>query len=360
MSVQLATREGVTRESTVSMCTRESTVSIRVLHGLVDAVAAAGIDRQTFVDAAGLPASALEGSEGRLPRSEMMRLCELAMDVTGDSALGLHWGELHNDSTFTPLSHLIAHSANLRDGFKTLSEFMRLLSDQLSCVVSEQGDRVTVHFSSLPFLPQRLVRFIVEMEAVGILRLMRCFGAHVRPERVSFAYPAPPHRAEYARVFQGLEHFDEPVGGIVFERSLMNVAPPHRDDDVRNALEAIASRRALRLAKRTPYAVRVREQLVDQGPCVRADMSQVAHALGLSVRSLRRRLEAEGATFNGVANEAAAIIAKQLLEDKQRTIQEAAYEMGFADASGFHRAFKRWTGLTPRAYLDGRRATARD
>jgi len=351
MSLQCVTR---------ASATKESTVSIRVLHGLVDAVSAAGVDRRTFLDAAGFGAETLDGAEGRLPRSEMLRLCLLAMDITGDSALGLHWGEMHNDSTFTPLSHLIAHSANLRDGFKTLADFQRLLSDELSCVVSEQGDRVTVHFSSLPFVPPRLVMFIVEMEAVGILRLMRYFGAHVRPERVSFAYPAPAHRGEYARVFQGLERFSEPVAGITFERTLMNVVPPHRDDDVRSALEAIAARRALRLARRTPYAVRVRDQLVAQGPCIRADMSEVANALGLSVRSLRRRLEAEGETFNGVANEAAAIIAKQLLEDKQRTIQEAAYEMGFADASGFHRAFKRWTGLTPRAYLDGRAAHARD
>jgi AraC-like DNA-binding protein len=46
------------------------------------------------------------------------------------------------------------------------------------------------------------------------------------------------------------------------------------------------------------------------------------------------------------------VIAKQLLEDEQKSIQEATFEMGFADASGFHRAFKRWTGVTPRSYLE--------
>jgi AraC-like DNA-binding protein len=140
----------------------------------------------------------------------------------------------------------------------------------------------------------------------------------------------------------------------------MSSVPPHKDADVRSALQAIASRRVLRLTKRTPYSVRVREQLVKLGPCVRSDMSQVAHALGLSVRSLRRRLESEGETFNAVANEAAAIIAKHLLEDKHKSIQEAAFEMGFADASGFHRAFKRWTGVTPRSYLEGRQHSEQD
>lgn len=345
MSRQSAARAEATQEPSVSIC---------VLYGLIDAVAAAGVERDKFLVASGLSPSELASGDRRFPRSEMFRLCELAMELTGDPSLGLHWGERSTDSTFTPLSHLIAHSANLRSGFQTLSEFQQLLCDRLDCELIEEGDRAILRLAALPNASLRLRRFIVEMEAVGMYRLMRCFGAQVCPERVSFAYPTPEHRAEYTRIFGGLETFDQPFSGITFARSLMNAVPPHRDDDVRSALQAIASRRVLRMAKRTPYAVRVREQLVAQGPCVRTDMSQVAHALGLSVRSLRRRLEAEGETFNAVANEAAAIIAKQLLEDKQRTIQEAAYEMGFADASGFHRAFKRWTGQTPRAYLEGK------
>jgi AraC-like DNA-binding protein len=84
-------------------------------------------------------------------------------------------------------------------------------------------------------------------------------------------------------------------------------------------------------------------------------MEQVAHALGLSVRSLRRRLADEGQSYAAIANEALTIVAKHLLRDRQRTIQETAYEMGFADTSSFHRAFKRWTGTTPGAYLEALR-----
>jgi AraC-like DNA-binding protein len=345
MRVQYAERVGPNRESTIS---------IRVVQGLVDAVTANGIDRQSFLTAAKLSPTLLDDEDARLTRSDTFRLCELALDLTGDTAFGLHWGEIYTDSTFTPLSHLIAHSANLRAGFQTLFDYQRLMTDDPRYELVEDGDYVTLRFSSLPDHSPRLRMFVIEMEAVGIYRLLRSFGADVRPERVDFAYKPPVYHAEYARIFQGLERFEQPYSGLTFSRSLMSSVPPHKDDDVRSALQAIASRRVLRLTKRTPYALRVREQLVKLGPCVRSDMNQVAHALGMSVRSLRRRLEAEGATFNAVANEAAAIIAKQLLEDKHKSIQEAAFEMGFADASGFHRAFKRWTGVTPRSYLEGR------
>jgi AraC-like DNA-binding protein len=332
----------------------DSTVSIHVVQGLVDAVVSTGVERNAFLAAAGFNCALLCNDEARIGRLQMFRLCELALDLTGDAALGLHWGESSSESTFTPLSHLIAHSANLGTGFQTLFEYQRLMSDETTYELLEEGEQVTLRLSSPVEASVRLRTFVVEMEAVGIYRLMRMFGPEVRPQRISFAYAAPVYRGEYARIFQGIERFEQPYSCITFSRTLLGSVPPHKDDDVRSALQAIASRRVLRLTKRMPYALRVREQLVKLGRGVRWDMSEVAHALGLSVRSLRRRLEAEAVTFNAIANEAAAIIAKHLLEGRNRSIQEVAFDMGFADASGFHRAFKRWTGVTPRAYLEGR------
>jgi AraC-like DNA-binding protein len=139
----------------------------------------------------------------------------------------------------------------------------------------------------------------------------------------------------------------------VFERALLDLPAPHRDQEVHDVLSALAERRLLRITQRTPYALRVRDLLVRQEHPQRThDMKAVALSLGLSVRSLRRRLAAEGKSYNSVVREALAIVAKHLLRDKQRTIQETAYEMGFSDASTFHRAFKSWTGTTPSAYRE--------
>jgi AraC-like DNA-binding protein len=63
---------------------------------------------------------------------------------------------------------------------------------------------------------------------------------------------------------------------------------------------------------------------------------------------------AEGKSYNTVEKDALAIVARRLLRDEQRSIQEAAYEMGFSDTTAFHRAFKRWTGTTPSAYQESR------
>ena len=115
---------------------------------------------------------------------------------------------------------------------------------------------------------------------------------------------------------------------------------------VHEALRTIDGPRIPRLEERTPYAPRVHDLLVGLGPH-QTSMQEVAHALGMSVRTLRRRLSAEGAPYNGILSEAFAVVAKHYLPDKQLTIQETALELGFSSASTFHRAFKRWTGTTP-------------
>jgi AraC-like DNA-binding protein len=183
----------------------------------------------------------------------------------------------------------------------------------------------------------------------GFLRYVRTFHPHARPKRACFAYSAPAHRAEYGRVFGGLELFDQPFTALVFDRALLNAPSPQHDDDLCEALQAVAERRLQRVRHRTPYAVRVRDFLVREGFPHRTDMQSVARALGMSVRSLRRRLDAEGKAYNEILSEALATTAKRFLEDPRRTIQEIAYDMGFADPNTFSRAFKRWTGMTPSA-----------
>src|SRR5690606_23615634 len=104
----------------------------------------------------------------------------------------------------------------------------------------------------------------------------------------------------------GRERFDQPFTALVFDRALLDATSPHQDDDVCEALQSVAERRLLRISQRTPYAIRVRDFLVREGFPHRTDMESVARALGMSVRSLRRRLEAEGKAYNDILSEARA------------------------------------------------------
>jgi AraC-like DNA-binding protein len=328
----------------------QSTLSIRVVAALTNAVERAGLPRSEFLRAAGLDAQQLDAAEARICLGEVHRIGELALDLTGDPAFGLHWAEWLTPSSFAPISYLIAQSVNLSQGFASLAQFGKLLSDEPGYELLEHDGKLTVKRLSSPGESLRMQRFAAEMVVASFYKLVRRFNVGARPERVSFAYAAPDYRDEYTRIFDHEVHFEQPFTSIVFDRALLDAASPQRDEGIHEALRALAERRMSRLTQDAPYALRVRDILVEGCWPQRIDMKSAARMLGVSVRSLRRRLASEGKSYKAIEKDALAIVAKRLLRDEQRTIQETASAMGFANTTTFHRAFKCWTGTTPRAY----------
>lgn len=329
---------------------QESSMSIRIACGLIEAVEQMGIARGKLLHAAQLDYQQLLREDACIPSSMVFRICEHALDLTSDPALGLHWAERLSAPAFNPVSNLVAHSGSLREGFESLSRFHRLFSDQPTFRISEQSDKVTVQCSALQGASSRVQRLALEMLVVGLTRLISSFSPQARVDSVSFEYAMPEYASEYARVLELTPQFGQPATTLVFDRALMNVVSLHRDEDVHDALRVVAERRIQRLTQDHSFTSRVRDMLVEQGRTQQPDMDRVARSFGLSKRSLRRRLVAEGSSYKTVVKEALALVAKQYLRDRRLTIQETAYEMGFADTSTFHRAFKRWTGRTPGVY----------
>lgn len=330
----------------------DSTVSMWVVRALVEGLEKMGTPRAEFLRAAQLDSEQLDATDERVPMAEAFRITEVALDVTQDPALGLHWAEVWTRTSFVPLSYLIDHAPSLMQGFASLRQFERLLCDDPSFELVEHGDKMILRCLNLDGCSPRARRLAAEMVLGSFYRILRSFNEHQLPECASFEHAAPPYQAEYARVFENTQRFDQPFTGIVFGRELLQGRSVHGDADMHEALTAVAERRMSRLARGVPYAQRVRE-LLTVGPWPeRKDMAAVARGLGLSARSLRRRLATEGRSYNDIENEAFAWSAKQLLRAEERSIQETAYEMGFADTTTFHRAFKRSTGTTPRRYRE--------
>lgn len=335
-------------------CTQDthasSVVSVRVVRGLAEAVEYAGGSRSAFLCGAGLDATLLDSADTRLKRAELYRLFELAMNVANDAALGLHWCERLPESAFNPITQLIRHAPTLRHGLDTMTRFHGLLSEPPSYALAERAGKVTLQCLDVSDESLAVQRFLGEMLVVGFIRLLRAFSPRARIEWIGFSYCAPSYRAEYARVLGQDCQFDQTFTGVVFDASMLDLPSPYKDEELHLALRRIAEQRIRQVEHNLPMSWRVREYLVDQGGKPHIDMPDVARALGLSTRSLRRRLNHEGVSFHHLAHEASACVAKQLLRNKHWSIQEAAYEMGFAHSTTFHRAFKRWTGTTPKEF----------
>jgi AraC-like DNA-binding protein len=243
---------------------------------------------------------------------------------------------------------MTTRSTTLRDGIDALVKFHALLVDAPLWQLVEDSTTATLRYE-VPAGSLRCRRFSAELTMAGFFRMVRHFARDARP-RVLFEHAAPSYRAEYARIFDGLARFEQPFTGIVMDRRLMDSVQLHKDVDFHESLKAQAEKRLTHLAQNRTYADRVREYLLERATPDRRDMQGAARALGISARSLRRRLFQEGCSYSAIADDALATLAKRLLSDQERSIQATAYTMGFADPSAFYRAFKRWTGTTPKEY----------
>jgi AraC-like DNA-binding protein len=326
-------------------------VSIRVVRSLLAAVEQAGGDSARVLAAAGIAAEALEAQELRLSCTMWHRAVEAVLDDTRDPAFALHWAESLTESAFSPLSNLVPHAANLGDAMGTLAEFQWLLSDDICfrlCDAGPDGEgQAQVQIPKGSGQSVRVQRFIAEMILVGLLRLIRMFKPDACLNAVSLDYPAPSYVSEYVRLLGPNLRFAQPLAWFRFDRALLTAVAPHRDADLHDTLRSHTEQRLMQLRQRTSYAARVRELLIQHNGPRHISMLDVARALGLAERTLRRRLVEEGTSYDAVSSAALASIATSYLLDRRRTIQETAFELGFTDRAAFHRAFKRWTGTTP-------------
>jgi AraC-like DNA-binding protein len=325
------------------------TVSVVLARALVDLVERRGIERQAFLDAASLSQARLEQSDARLELEEYEALIALALDMTGDPALGLRLYDAATPANYSVIAHLITGARTLRDGIELLQRFYRLVWDQPPWRLVEEERIAKLVCDECPG-SERIRRFRTEMTVSGLYRMVRAFTLDVLPSFVAFTYSPPEYRGDYARAFDGLERFGQRITAIVLPRELLDLTQPYHDPELLAAVESQAEKRVARLADARTFADRVREHLVENTGEQRLDMPAVARALAVSPRTLRRRLQEEGVSFRDLVDGALETLAKRLLADERRAIKDVASTLGFADNAAFGRAFRRWAGTTPKQY----------
>ena len=326
------------------------TVSVRLLRAVVDILQSRGIAVEALLgrDLALLYAEPLEG---RLPLSEYRALFARAANLAGDPALGLHCGLHAAESSFGLVSPLISHAATLRDAIELVVRFHPLLLEGTRLELTEHLGAATLR-CEYPLVGSRIDSSLAELIVAGLERTLRAFGCTSSDiSAVYFEHARPAHHAAYAVAFRGVERFAQPFTGIEFSARALDRPHIHSNPQLAALLCSEAEHTLGRIGQPHSCAERVLESMRrHQLHGSLFSMDDVANELGYSVRSLRRRLQEEGTSFSVLAQRALEAFACYLLNEPKHTIQGIAHALGFANVAAFHRAFKRWTQLTPAQY----------
>jgi AraC-like DNA-binding protein len=327
--------------------TKRTTSAVWV-KGIADMFAAEGLDARALLVAAEIDPASLE-VDARLPTDKISRLWELAVERSGNPAIGLAQHDVVRPASFDVVGYTMMSCANLRGAFERLIRYLLILSDAFTMTMDEEraGYRVAfVLFGGDRPIPRQRIEFIV-VTLVGFCRWIS--GRDVNPLAIELPYPAPADLAPYRAAFRYPVRFDAPRNSLLFAADDMVAGLPTSNPLLAELHERFAGE-YLQHFDHAQISYRVREMIIRRLPDGEPKRDEIASELCMSERTLQRRLEEEGTSFIQLMDDTRRELAEQYLGRLQLSLAQAAYLLGFADQSSFFRACRRWFDLSPGQY----------
>jgi AraC-like DNA-binding protein/lambda repressor-like predicted transcriptional regulator len=325
---------------------------------IIRALDARGLDGRRLAREAGIDSDALQDSAARVPRHALTRLWRLAVEATGDASFGLTVARHTTQTTFHALGYAVLASTTLREAFERMIRYRRIIGDILDFALVDDGERcrLVIDVSAQPgAVPYEAVDAIAAV-CIRQARLLRA-DPRFHPLSVRLQRPQPSDPEPYRQLFRCEVSFARQVNAIDFTRRDVDERLPAGNAELARQNDEIVVRYLARLEK-ARVSSRVQqallEALLDGAPTKQA----IARKLAMSPRNLQRHLADEGTSFKELLNDARIHLACNYIEEGRLSVTEIAFVLGFSDTSTFSRAFKRWTGRSPRQYAErARQAT---
>jgi AraC-like DNA-binding protein len=253
---------------------------------------------------------------------------------------------------FDLVEYAFRSSPSVAAGLTRLARYGRVISDRLSARAEATSAGVQFIIRDAGSTPIHGAR--VEFAMAIFLKFARdASGSRIRPLHVCFAHASPRDPSEHHRFFQGPVAFNAGVNSILLDvgdaqRALLS-ADPALAEIIRKRLDkALASRE-----RADSVAGRVRRVLLDRMGQSNLTAAVVARELGVSRRTLTRRLADERTSFRQLLDEVRKELAQAFLRDKSLSIADIAFFLQYSEPAAFHRSFRRWTGHTPHNFRSG-------
>lgn len=318
---------------------------------VIDFCRARGHDGDALCRAVGLNAATLAEPDARVGYDLAVLVRERALALCGDPNLGLHLAQdVGKAQHFDAGLLLLMASPNVRVALERMVRHQRFWGDGDRTTLAQSHGGLTVRYD-LRVKEGAFARHADECAMAEIALGVRVLsGSDLRPRVVRFRHAAPASLEEHRALFGCPLEFRAPHTEVVLSDAVCDTPMQHANAAFFAIFEEQVHRALARLPRVAGASETVRAAVraaLASGTCT---LAATARGLGISARTMQRRLHAEGTSFAALVDALRHELACTYL-DRRVSIPETAALLGYTDPTAFHHAFRRWTGATPLGYL---------
>lgn len=328
------------------------TVSSTVLNQLILYLMSKKVDIDAYLRSLGVDPEVIKSPDGRLPIETYLLIQDQAAELIKDPYLGLHMGEFAEAGSWSILGYLMMNCKTLGEAFEKSGRYSRIIGNLIEAHPQLLWNKVKIVFSTPPHAPQ-MTRHCFESVFSSTMRMMHTLtGIRLRPLEVTFIYPEPESRAEYDRIFGCPVLFGRKDNSVTMDMGIANTPILMANPGLLAYFEKYAQDFLAELDRKDEYTQTAVKIILARLDDEALSIEKVAKEMSISVRTLQNRLEAEGVVFSDLLRDVRERLAKKYLRENY-SVEQITYLLGFSEPSVFRKAFKKWSGLTPREFREG-------
>lgn len=306
------------------------------------------LDQTGILESASLTHEEFAIPGARFPASAYGQILQTLAQASDNPRIALNLGEATQPRILGSIGFLMSTAATLGKAYQALIDYLPLLLEGaiIQMEQSVEGTRLTLELNEPELQP-------VEYLLACLINWPRWLTGHQIPVRlVQLAFPEPDNLLPYQQFFAAEVQFDAPRNQLLLASDYLSLscldANPEMHQLHREFADSLLSKSAQQSALTAQTRNLIRRQLAEGKGCIRRE--QIAASVGLSLRTLQRKLGLLGTNFQDIYDQTRRDVCLQLIQRGQLSFGEIAFQLGFSNQSAFQKAFKRWMGVAPSQY----------
>lgn len=289
----------------------------------------------------------------RVPVSAGQDFLQYVVELTGEQDLGLLAAQETRLGGFDVLEFVAFSAPTFRGALQSMFRYIELMNEAADFRIEMEGARARVVLDSTVALTRPGIDF---QSGALFVTALRWFGEVPSDVEVWLTYPRPDDTTRHAATFEGATlRFDAPCNGFVFDTEQLDRKVSSADPAGHRVLREHLDGLLARLSPGDGLVQQLRTTLLSSLQDGPPSAESLAQGMGITRRTLTRRLAAHGTTYTKLLAEVRLHAAEGYLTSTDHSVDDIAFLLGFSESSAFVRAFQRGHGMGPAAYRRSRR-----